>query len=186
MKTFFFCCCVCLSVSDCFAPPSSLSTQRTFAALHFNAHGALCQNSSTSASLLAETSVRSPRKLFIFIIYKNIFRIKVSKKYFIYFSKQKHWAQRQQPKFAPSQSAKRRPAVSRRCLSLAPTDTFAKTNTNCHSNLKDITYTALWCSCRYPKVPTWAPIILGWTLFTNQWGHHIQDGGCTQCSCSQN
>ena len=35
-----------------------------------------------SASFLAELSVRSPRKLVIFIIYKNIFWIKVSKKYF--------------------------------------------------------------------------------------------------------
>ena len=36
-----------------------------------------------SASFLAEISVRSPRKLFIYIIYKHIFWIKVSKKYFI-------------------------------------------------------------------------------------------------------
>ena len=36
----------------------------------------------TSASYLAEISVKSPRKLFIFIIYKNIFWIKVSKKTF--------------------------------------------------------------------------------------------------------
>ena len=36
-----------------------------------------------SASFLAEISVSSPRKLFIFIIYKNIFWLKVSKKYFI-------------------------------------------------------------------------------------------------------
>ena len=33
-----------------------------------------------SASFLAEVSVRSPRKLFIFIILKNIFWIRVSKK----------------------------------------------------------------------------------------------------------
>ena len=37
----------------------------------------------TSASFLAEISVNSPWKLFIFIIYKNIFCIKVSKIYFI-------------------------------------------------------------------------------------------------------
>ena len=37
----------------------------------------------TSASFLADLSVRSPRKLFIFIIYKNIFWIKVSNKYYI-------------------------------------------------------------------------------------------------------
>ena len=36
----------------------------------------------SSASFLAEVSVRSPRKLFIFIIYRNIFRIKLSKKTF--------------------------------------------------------------------------------------------------------
>ena len=34
-----------------------------------------------SASFLAEISVTSPRKLFIFIIWKNIFWMKVSKKY---------------------------------------------------------------------------------------------------------
>ena len=38
----------------------------------------------TSASVLAETSVRSPRKLFIFIINKHIFWIKVSKEYLIF------------------------------------------------------------------------------------------------------
>ena len=38
---------------------------------------------SGSAYFLAETSVRSPRKIIIFIIYKNIFWIKVSNKYFI-------------------------------------------------------------------------------------------------------
>ena len=43
-----------------------------------------------SASFLAELSVSSPQKLFIFIIYKNIFWIKVSKKYFIQFSERKH------------------------------------------------------------------------------------------------
>ena len=37
----------------------------------------------TSASFLAELSVSSPRKLFIFITWKNIFWMKVSKKYFI-------------------------------------------------------------------------------------------------------
>ena len=47
----------------------------------------------TSASFLAEISVRSPRKLFIFIIYKNLLCIKVSKKYFIYFWKRKHWCE---------------------------------------------------------------------------------------------
>ena len=36
-----------------------------------------------SASFFAELSVRSPRKLIIFIIYKNIFCIKVSEKHFI-------------------------------------------------------------------------------------------------------
>ena len=36
-----------------------------------------------SASFLAELSVSSPRKKNIFIIYKNIFWIKVSKKHFI-------------------------------------------------------------------------------------------------------
>ena len=34
----------------------------------------------TSASVLAEISVRSPQKLFIFIIQKNLFRIEVSGK----------------------------------------------------------------------------------------------------------
>ena len=37
----------------------------------------------SSASFLAEISVRSPRKLFIFIILKNIFWLKVSKNCFI-------------------------------------------------------------------------------------------------------
>ena len=41
-----------------------------------------------SASFLTETSVRSPRKLFIFIICKNVFRIKVSKKEIHLISKQ--------------------------------------------------------------------------------------------------
>ena len=36
-----------------------------------------------SASFFAEKSARSPRKLFIFVIYKNIFWMKVSKKHFI-------------------------------------------------------------------------------------------------------
>ena len=42
-----------------------------------------CVTVTASASFLAELSLRSPRKLIIFIIYKNIFWIKVSKKYFI-------------------------------------------------------------------------------------------------------
>ena len=33
----------------------------------------------TTAAVLAETLLRSPRKVFIFIINKNIYRIKVSK-----------------------------------------------------------------------------------------------------------
>ena len=37
----------------------------------------------TSPSFLAELSVSSPQKISIFIIKKNIFWIKVSKKYFI-------------------------------------------------------------------------------------------------------
>ena len=37
----------------------------------------------SSASFLAELSVRSPRKLIVFIILKNIFWIKVSKNHFI-------------------------------------------------------------------------------------------------------
>ena len=43
-----------------------------------------------SASFLAEISARSPRKLFIFIIWKILFWIKVSNKYFIKFWKRKH------------------------------------------------------------------------------------------------
>ena len=41
-----------------------------------------CSATLYSASFLAEISVGSPQKLYIFIIYKNIFWIKVSKKYF--------------------------------------------------------------------------------------------------------
>ena len=37
----------------------------------------------SNAYFLEETSVRSPQKIYFFIIYKNSFRIKVSKKYFI-------------------------------------------------------------------------------------------------------
>ena len=48
----------------------------------------------SSASFLTEISVSSPRKLFIFIIFKNIFWIKVSKKYFIQFWKRKLWITR--------------------------------------------------------------------------------------------
>ena len=44
-----------------------------------------------SASFSAEISVTSPRKLFIFIIYKILLWIKVSKKHFIWFWEQKHW-----------------------------------------------------------------------------------------------
>ena len=40
-----------------------------------------------SDAVLAETSLRSPRKLFIFIIKKYIYRIKVTKKKWIYFEK---------------------------------------------------------------------------------------------------
>ena len=43
-----------------------------------------------TAAFLAEISVSSPWKLFIFIIYRNIFLIKVSKNYFIWFWRQKH------------------------------------------------------------------------------------------------
>ena len=46
----------------------------------------------SSASFLAERSIRSPQKLFILIVWKNIFWIKVSKKYLIYFWKRKHWS----------------------------------------------------------------------------------------------
>ena len=42
------------------------------------------------ASFSAEISVRSPRTLFIFIIYNNLFWIQVSKKYFISFRERKH------------------------------------------------------------------------------------------------
>ena len=44
----------------------------------------------SSASFLAEIPLRSPRKLFIFIIYKYIYRIKVSKKIINWFWKKKH------------------------------------------------------------------------------------------------
>ena len=46
----------------------------------------------SSASFLAELSVSSPRKLFIFIIYKNVFRIKSSKKIFYLILKKLHWS----------------------------------------------------------------------------------------------
>ena len=49
------------------------------------------RNEGLCASFLAEISGRSPRKYFIFIICKNLFWIKVSKKYFIQFWKRKHW-----------------------------------------------------------------------------------------------
>ena len=52
------------------------------------------ERATASASFLAEISVSSSRKLFIFIIYKNIFRIKVSKKQLNWFWKKKHWQQR--------------------------------------------------------------------------------------------
>ena len=42
-----------------------------------------CTWERTSASFLAETSVRSPRQLFIFIMYRHIFWIKVRKKTYI-------------------------------------------------------------------------------------------------------
>ena len=57
-----------------------------FIHVHSKAH-----HMSPSASFLAEISVRSPRKLYIFMIYKNIFWIKVSKKHFIWFWKQQYW-----------------------------------------------------------------------------------------------
>ena len=40
----------------------------------------ICRHVIISASFLAEISIRSPRKIFIFIIYKNVFWIKVSRK----------------------------------------------------------------------------------------------------------
>ena len=43
----------------------------------------VCYTEVYSASVLAELSVRSPRKLIIFNISKNIFWIKVSKNHFI-------------------------------------------------------------------------------------------------------
>ena len=46
----------------------------------------------TSVFVIAETSVGSPRKQFICIIKNNIFRIKASKKYSIYFWNQNHWS----------------------------------------------------------------------------------------------
>ena len=47
----------------------------------------------TSVAVLAEISLRSPRKLFIFIIKKYIYRIEVSKNQFILFWKKLHWMQ---------------------------------------------------------------------------------------------
>ena len=44
-----------------------------------------------SASFLAELLVSPPRKIVVFIMYKNISWIKVSKKYQIWFWKQTHW-----------------------------------------------------------------------------------------------
>ena len=44
-----------------------------------------------STYFFADISVRSPRKMFIFIIWKNISWITVSKKYFIWIWKQKYW-----------------------------------------------------------------------------------------------
>ena len=46
----------------------------------------------SSASFLAEILDRSPRQLFIFIIWNNFFWIKVSKKDFIKFCKKKHYS----------------------------------------------------------------------------------------------
>ena len=45
-----------------------------------------------SDAVLAEISLRSPRKIFIFIIKKYIYRIKVSKKNCINFDKKLHWS----------------------------------------------------------------------------------------------
>ena len=50
----------------------------------------LCHRESTSASFLAEISVKSPWIFLIFIIYTNIFCIKVSKKYIFKFWERKH------------------------------------------------------------------------------------------------
>ena len=47
-------------------------------------------------SFIAKMLVRSPQNLFIFMIFKNIFRIKVSVTQLIYFWKQKHWVWRQE------------------------------------------------------------------------------------------
>ena len=44
---------------------------------------AVCMNYTITSAFLAEISVSSPRKIFIFIIWKNIFWIKVPKKYVI-------------------------------------------------------------------------------------------------------
>ena len=56
--------------------------QMTWSLIQRNATLVLIVMPITSEVFLAEISLRSPRKLFIFIIYKNIFRIKVSKKTF--------------------------------------------------------------------------------------------------------
>ena len=54
-----------------------------------------CENDQLAGSVavLAEISLRSPRKLFIFIIYKIIYRIKVPKKQIIWFWKKLHCLQ---------------------------------------------------------------------------------------------
>ena len=53
---------------------------RDEAAVHIFCAQPKCTPTDTSVAVLAEISLRSPRKSFIFIIKKYIYRIKVSKK----------------------------------------------------------------------------------------------------------
>ena len=88
---------------------------RTF--LHFEGKAYMF----TTVAVLAKISFSSPRKLFVFIIKKYIFRIKVSqKKIYIYiecFEKKLHWCLRQH---TPSYVA------SRLCCYTAPESYFEK------------------------------------------------------------
>ena len=74
----------CLQIEEVFVHPRNWTLQLCSKIKHAVA---------SSASFQVEIYVTSPEKLFIFIIYKCILWINVSKKYLIKFRTQKHWLQ---------------------------------------------------------------------------------------------
>ena len=91
-------------------------------------------------------SIRSPWKLFIFTICKNVFWMKVSKKDFILFRKQKHWLQSRLSYLSLNSSVGRPVSLSRFLLSFCFKPCWFSVNRHCQCSTVNSGYSEPFCT----------------------------------------